>query len=99
MTSWSLLRYTLDRVIGETSRIGGTSSLIKLLGNIAAYIAFIGAIIAVIVIFIGIIQLNVSGGNVSSAKKARDRIIYALIGLAVIAAAGPILAFVVDRLQ
>lgn len=98
-TSWSLLNFTVNRVIVNTNAVAETSALVDLLGSVAGFIALVGAIVATIVIFIGIIQLNVSGGNLDGAKKARDRIIYALIGLVVITAAGPILAFVIDKLR
>ena len=49
-------------------------------------------------IIIGAIKLTTSSGNAESTKKARDTIIYALVGLAVTALAGPIMVLFLDRL-
>ena len=97
-TAWSLLNFTLEKVIRDTSAVEETVTITNLIGDIAGFIIFIGAIISVIVIFIAAIKLNVSGGNPKEAKKARDMIIYALVGLILTASAGPILVFVLDHL-
>ena len=75
-----------------------TSTVTNLLGDIVGFITFIGALISIIVIFIAAIKLNVAAGNAQEVKKARDMIIYALIGLVLTTAAGPILAFILGRL-
>ena len=97
-TAWSLMNFTLDKVIRDTSTISETSTLTNLLGDIAGYIIFVGAVISVIMIFVGGIKLNISGGNSQQAKKARDMIIYAIIGMVLTISAGPILVFVLDKL-
>lgn len=52
------------------------------------------AVIAVIMIIIGGISYVTSSGDASKAKKARDTIIYGLIGLAIAILAFAIVAFV-----
>lgn len=96
--AWSILNFTLGKVIRATSHIEETSTVTNLLGDIVGFITFIGALISIIVIFIAAIKLNVAAGNAQEVKKARDMIIYALIGLVLTTAAGPILAFILGRL-
>lgn len=59
---------------------------------------FVGGIIAVIVIIIAAFTLVTNGGEPEAVKKARNSILYAVIGLVVILSAFAITWFVVGRL-
>ena len=103
-SAWSLINFTLGKVIRDTSHVAENASLTNFLSDAAGLIIFIGAIISIVMIIIGAIQLTTSGSSPGSdkgpsgVKKARDRIIYAIIGLVITTLAGPILALVLNRL-
>lgn len=97
-SAWSLINFTLNKVIRDTSHVAENASLANLLGDVAGLIIFIGAIVSVIMIIVGAIGLTTSSGSAEGAKKARNTIIYAIIGLAITVLAGPILALVLNRL-
>lgn len=73
----------------------GPSGTIAKVTNIMSVVA--GAV-AVIMIIVGGLMYVLSGGNSSNTNTARETIIYAVIGLVVIAVAQSIVVFVVDRL-
>lgn len=58
---------------------------------------FVGGIIAVIVIIIAAFMMVTNGGEPETVKKARNSILYAVIGLVVILAAFGVTWFVVGR--
>jgi hypothetical protein len=79
----------------HTNRIYGKNGVIV----IASYIiAIIAGVTAVIIIIIGAIRFMVSGGDPNAVAGARNSIIFALVGLLVIAAAESILLFVVNNI-
>jgi hypothetical protein len=61
-------------------------------------IASVAGVAAIIVIVIGGIRFMVSGGDPSSVASARNSIIYALIGLILIAAAETIFVYVLNKI-
>jgi hypothetical protein len=63
---------------------------------ITSYI--IAGVAAIIVIVIGGIRFMVSGGDPSSVASARNSIIYALVGLILIAASETIFVYVLDKI-
>lgn len=66
--------------------------------RITRLIALIGGIIAVIMIIIGGFFYVTSGGDSGKIKTARDTIIYATVGLVVIALAQSIIVFIINRI-
>jgi hypothetical protein len=64
----------------------------------ANLIALATAVIAVIVIIVAGLTMVLSSGDSGKVKSSRDAIIYAVVGLAVIALARSIVVFVVNRL-
>ena len=98
VTSWSLVNFTLDRVIRATSHEIDESSIANLFTDIVGFIIFIGGIIAVIMIIVGAIRMTLSGGNADQAKSARNTIIYALIGAVISTLAGPLMIAILNRL-
>ena len=58
----------------------------------------IGSIIATIMLFVGAIRYALSTGNSEALSKARNTIIYALVGLLICIVAGPIISVVLGRL-
>ncbi len=78
-----------------TNRIYGKDGAIV----IASYIiASIAGVAAVIMIVIGGIRFMVSGGDPNSVASARSSIIFAIVGLIIIAAAESIFLFVINNI-
>ena len=75
--------------------ISGEDGIIIRVANI---IAVVSAVIAVIIIVIAGITMVLSGGDSGKIKESRDAIIYAAVGLVVIALARTIVGFVATRL-
>lgn len=75
----------------------GASDLSKVIKTIINIMSTIGAVIAVIMIIVGGLRYITSNGDSNSAASARNTIIYALIGLVVVAFAQVIVQFVLER--
>jgi hypothetical protein len=79
---------------GSTDPIAGPDGIIN---KAAGIIAIIAGIAAVIVIIVGGFSYITSAGNAESAKKARQRILGAVIGLVVVFLAWSIVRYVSDN--
>jgi hypothetical protein len=79
----------------NTNPFIGSDGLIM---KISMIVASVAAIVAVIMVIIGGAGMITSGGDASKLKEARGRVIHSLIGLAIIAIAQVIVAFVVINL-
>ena len=82
----------------KTADSGGGLTLTGAIDNIVNTLLFIIGIIAVLVIIIGGIMFATSAGDPSRAKRAKDTILYAVIGLVVAILAYAIVNFVVSAL-
>lgn len=83
-------------VAGGLATSGNVYSII---GNIIRYVlGLVGAIFLILVI-VGGIQWMTSAGNEEAVKSAKQKIVNAVIGLAIVLAAYGITTFVVDRLH
>jgi hypothetical protein len=69
-----------------------------IISRVTSIIALVAGIIAVIVIIIGGFMYVTAGGDSGKTKTARDTIIYAAVGLVVIALAQSIIMFIINRL-
>ena len=69
------------------------------LNSLLATVFGVLAVVAVILLVIGGIQFMTSGGNSEQTNKAKNTILYALIGLAVAISAELIVAFILKRIQ
>lgn len=70
------------------------SSPDKVLDNVLGLVYWVGGITAVIVIIIAGIIYTTSGGDAQNVKKAKDAILYAVVGLVVIMMAFVITTYV-----
>lgn len=77
---------------------GGGDQLPIVIKNILIAIIGISGLIAVIFIIIGGVQYMSSSGDPAKVKKAKDTILYALIGLAICALAFAIVNFTIDEI-
>lgn len=66
--------------------------------NIVNIVYMIAAIVAVIVIIIAGIQYSLSNGNAQTVSKAKNAIIYSVVGLVIVASAFMITNFVLWRM-
>ena len=78
-----------------TNKIYGSGGIIVTVSYIISGIAGVAAIIMIV---IGGIRFMVSGGDPSSVASARNSIIFAVVGLLVIAAAEAIFVFVINNI-
>ena len=77
-----------DKLFGDTG----------LISRIINIITFIAGSVAVIIIVIAGLMYVLSGGNPENTRRAKDAIIYAVIGLVVAIAARIIVTFVIGRI-
>jgi hypothetical protein len=72
--------------------------VIEDLGKITLIIAFVAGAAAIIMILVGSIQYIISDGDSNKVNSAKNTIIYALVGLLVVALSATIIEFVVNKL-
>jgi len=68
------------------------------LENIATIVAIIAGAAAIILLLVGSIQYITSNGDSNKISNAKNTIIYALVGIVVVALAATIIEFVVNQL-
>lgn len=97
LTSWSFVQFVLGRLIlsGNTASGEGISTL---MGSIIGILVFIVGVISVIMVIVGGYQYIFSGGDSQKAASARNTLIYSLIGVTIAIFAGPILAWILQRI-
>lgn len=76
---------------------GGTSSLNDIIAKVINIFSVIVGIIAVIMIIVGGFFYITSGGKQESVQKAKNTILYAIIGLVIVALAQVIVKFVLQK--
>lgn len=97
LVSWSLLNFAINQVVGDVNlEAQEPTTIVSILNNVVRFMTLVGGFIAVIMVLIGGIKHLLSGGNSESAGQARNMIIYALIGVAVMIIAGAAISFVLD---
>ena len=76
---------------------GATDSVAKLITTIVNVLSIIVGAVAVIMIIVGGFRYITSAGNPEGAKTARNTILYAIIGLVIVALAQLIVHFVINK--
>lgn len=82
---------------GACKNNAGTGDLNKLITNIVNIFSIVVGVIAVIMIIIGGFRYITSGGDSSNVTGAKNTIMYAIIGLVIVALAQIIVRFVLDQ--
>jgi cytochrome bd-type quinol oxidase subunit 2 len=82
---------------GDCSGGAGTSSLNKLLTQAVNIFSAIVGVIAVIMIIVGGLKYITSGGDSNKVGAAKNTLIYAIIGLVIVALAQVIVHFVLQK--
>ncbi len=77
---------------------GSSNPVISNLEKITKIIAFVTGAAAVIMILIGSIQYVISNGDANRVSSAKNTIIYALVGVAVVALSASLIEFVLNRI-
>lgn len=83
-----------SKVDADTNPIAGSNGVLARITDIVTIIAGMAALILVIV---GGIRFVTSGGDPGNVKSARNTVLYALIGLAVILVSRALILFVIGR--
>ena len=99
-TAGACANNTSSSICQQDTSINGSSAnpASHTIGVVANVIASISAIIAVIMIVIAGLTMVTSGGNSDAVSSARSRIIYASVGLIIIALAWTITTFFANHL-
>jgi hypothetical protein len=88
---------TLDSTNGNNCNIQGKSDLNGIITTVVNIISIIVGVIAVIMIIVGGLRYITSGGKQESVTGAKNTILYALIGLVIVALAQIIVRFVIGK--
>ena len=75
-----------------------SNPIIGTLKNIAIIVAYVAGAAAILLLLVGSFQFITSGGDSNKVSSAKNTIIYALVGLVVVALAAVIIEFVVSKL-
>ncbi len=81
----------------KTTTNGGATSLNTIISDIINIFSVIVGVVAVIMIIVGGFRYVTSGGKDESVKTAKNTILYALIGLVIVALAQIIVKFVLNK--
>lgn len=76
---------------------GADSDVNGILSTVINIFSLIVGVVAVIMVILGGLRYITSGGDTSNTKAARDTIIYALVGLVIVALAQVIVRFVLKQ--
>lgn len=82
---------------GHTLQDNGLFGTNGILNRAANFLLVIVGIVGVFMVIIGGVQYALSGGDPQKINKAKDMIIYAIVGLIVAAVAKGVIAFVINR--
>ena len=88
---------TIAKINKPSAISGNGSDLSNSVVNILNVIIGVLATVCVVVIVIGGVQYMTSSGDAGKVKKAKDTILYAVIGLVVCALAATIVNFVISK--
>ncbi len=83
---------------GGTCAAGGNSDVNKLITNVINILSIVVGVVAVIMIIVGGLKYITSAGDTTRTSSAKNTILYAVIGLVVVALAQAIVRFVMNRL-
>jgi hypothetical protein len=92
----SQLQCGVNAAAGEKGCGAGNSDINTPVGKIVNLLSSLVGVLAVIMLIVGGFRYVTSGGNQESTKNARNTIIYALVGLVVVALAQIIVRFVLS---
>ncbi|MCA9348771.1 hypothetical protein KC878_01340 [Candidatus Saccharibacteria bacterium] len=90
-----------DAVIGGASQVpgqGGGTKLTSVVKNLLTVLSWVAGVISVIMMVVSGIQISVANGDASKVGRARNSIIYAVVGLVVVILAQTIVRFALNNI-
>jgi len=81
-----------------TNDTGATDKLTRLIHSVVNLISAVVGVVAVIMIIVGGLRYITSGGNDTSVTSAKNTILYAIIGLIIVALAQLIVRFTLNKI-
>ena len=91
--------YTIATGIGgQTQKIAGDATFESSIGTIIQAIIGVLGVVAVIFIIVGAVNYTTSQGDAGKTKKARDTILYAVIGLIIALLSFAIVSFILSKM-
>jgi len=91
------LEFTDNPPSGQCTSSNATSSLNKIVHTVINLLSAIVGIVAVIMIIVGGLRYITSGGNDTSVTSAKNTILYAIIGLIIVAFAQILVRFTLSK--
>jgi hypothetical protein len=82
---------------GSCSEAGAGTTVNEVIGVVVNILSFVVGIVAVIMIIVAGFKYVTSGGDSSNVQSAKNTIMYAIVGLIIVAMARAITGFVLDR--
>jgi hypothetical protein len=79
-------------------KASGTNPIITVLKVVLSIISFVAGIAVVITVILSGIRFITSGGDSNGIKKARETLIYSVVGIVVVIFAQVIVVFILDRI-
>ncbi|HUD06391.1 MAG TPA: hypothetical protein VMR34_00740 [Candidatus Saccharimonadales bacterium] len=84
---------------GNCDAAGGTSDLSKIIGTVLNILSLVVGIAAVVMIIVAGLRYILSGGESQNVNNAKNTLIYAVVGLVVVALAQIIVHFVINSVS
>lgn len=81
---------------GTSDPISGPHGIIH---KVVLVVGTVGSVSAIIIIIVGSLMFTIAGGDAGKIKTARETILYAAIGLVIIASSQTIIIFIIDRVK
>lgn len=85
-------------IAGQTGDVAGGQNFADSIGTIIRAILGVLGVVAVIFIIVGAVNYTTSQGDPGKTKKARDTILYAVIGLIIALLAFAIVSFILGKM-
>ena len=99
MRAMTVIAAAVGELKNQAQTVGGDRSLPTIVGGVLSAVFVVLGILAVIFIIIGGINYTVSQGDPGKVKKAKNTILYAIVGLIIALMAFAITNFAMNALQ
>ncbi len=98
-TAKSTVCQSLGSNAGCTTDPNGSVSLNKVIKTVVNVLSLVVGLVAVIMVIVGGFKMITSGGDSNKLSSGRNTVLYAIVGLVVVATAQFIVQFVLNRLK
>ena len=97
LTTKEQIQCGTDRAAGNSGSSGSGQGVQDTIASVINVLSLVGGALAVIMLIVGGLRYVISAGNPETTKAAKNTIIYALVGLVIIALAQLIVQFVLNK--